>query len=63
MATEVAEVSPMPEPEDALVGVYADPPTVDPLWFREGVGSAVATNERAEGWGTFQASRVAQEDA
>jgi TPP-dependent pyruvate/acetoin dehydrogenase alpha subunit len=52
-ATEIAERSPMPEPLDALVGVYADPETVQPLWFREGKASAVAHHERAEGWGTF----------
>jgi TPP-dependent pyruvate/acetoin dehydrogenase alpha subunit len=52
-ATEIAERSPMPEPLDALIGVYADPPTVAPLWFREGKRSAVARHERAEGWGTF----------
>jgi TPP-dependent pyruvate/acetoin dehydrogenase alpha subunit len=33
-ATELAEASPMPEPEDALVGVYADPPVMEPLWYR-----------------------------
>ena len=52
-ATEIAERSPMPEPLDALVGVYADPPTTAPLWFREGKQSAVAHHERPEGWGTF----------
>ncbi len=52
-ATEVAEASPMPEPEDALVGVYADLPAVDPLWFRAGVRSAVDRHERAAGWGSF----------
>jgi TPP-dependent pyruvate/acetoin dehydrogenase alpha subunit len=52
-ATDVAEQSPMPEPTDALVGVYDEPKSVDPLWFRSGVKSAVARNERAAGWGTF----------
>jgi len=52
-ATEVAERSPMPEPLDALVGVYADPPETPPLWFRAGKRSAVAHHERPEGWGTF----------
>ncbi len=52
-ATDTAEASPMPEPTDALVGVYADPPTVAPLWFRESVRSAVDANERAQGWGTY----------
>jgi TPP-dependent pyruvate/acetoin dehydrogenase alpha subunit len=52
-ATEIAERSPMPEPLEALVGVYANPPTVAPLWFRKGNRSAVMQHERAEGWGTF----------
>jgi TPP-dependent pyruvate/acetoin dehydrogenase alpha subunit len=55
-ATEVAERSPMPEPLDALVGVYAEPPAVAPLWFRHGKSSGVDRHERAEGWGTFSAS-------
>jgi TPP-dependent pyruvate/acetoin dehydrogenase alpha subunit len=52
-ATEIAERSPMPDPLDALVGVYADPPTTAPLWFRGGKQSAVAEHERPDGWGTF----------
>ncbi|MBC7790691.1 MAG: thiamine pyrophosphate-dependent dehydrogenase E1 component subunit alpha [Anaerolineae bacterium] len=52
-ATDLAELSPMPEPADSLTGIYADPPSVEPLWFREGVRSAVAQHERAAGWGTF----------
>jgi len=55
-ATEVAEQSPAPEPLDALVGVYAEPPREEPLWFRRGKRAAVETNERAEGWGTFSSS-------
>jgi pyruvate dehydrogenase E1 component alpha subunit/2-oxoisovalerate dehydrogenase E1 component alpha subunit len=55
-ATEIAEQSPMPEPLDALVGIYAEPATIPPLWFREGKGSAVAQHERAEGWGTFSSA-------
>jgi len=68
-ATEIAEASGFPEPLDALVGIYAEPPAERPLWFREGVRSAVETNERAEGWGTFRSaqgdaeSQVSQEDA
>jgi pyruvate dehydrogenase E1 component alpha subunit/2-oxoisovalerate dehydrogenase E1 component alpha subunit len=66
-ATDVAERSGPPEPLDALVGVYADPPAERPLWFRDGVRGAVAASERAEGWGTYQAvqpvTQVAQEDA
>jgi TPP-dependent pyruvate/acetoin dehydrogenase alpha subunit len=51
-ATDEAEASPMPEPSDALVGVYADPAAVAELWFRKGVRSAVEQHERAQGWGT-----------
>jgi TPP-dependent pyruvate/acetoin dehydrogenase alpha subunit len=51
-ATDEAEASPMPEPTDALVGIYADPPVVEPLWFREGVKSAVTEHERPASWGT-----------
>ena len=51
-ATDEAEASPMPEPTDALVGIYADPPTEQPLWFREGVRAAVDVNERPASWGT-----------
>jgi len=52
-ATDEAERSPPPQPLDALVGVYADPPGERPLWFREGSDRAVDVNERAEGWGTW----------
>jgi TPP-dependent pyruvate/acetoin dehydrogenase alpha subunit len=51
-ATELAERSPMPDAEDALAGIHADPPRVAPLWFRE-AGSVVREHERAQGWGTF----------
>ena len=51
-ATDEAERSPMPEPLDALVGIYADPPTLEPLWFRSGVRSAVTVHERPASWGT-----------
>jgi pyruvate dehydrogenase E1 component alpha subunit/2-oxoisovalerate dehydrogenase E1 component alpha subunit len=54
-ATDVAELSGVPEPLDALVGVYADPPSASPLWFREGKRAAVEVNERPAGWGTFDA--------
>jgi TPP-dependent pyruvate/acetoin dehydrogenase alpha subunit len=33
-ATEEAERSPMPEPDDALVGVYAEPVAADKPWYR-----------------------------
>jgi pyruvate dehydrogenase E1 component alpha subunit/2-oxoisovalerate dehydrogenase E1 component alpha subunit len=51
-ATDEAEASPMPEPTDSLVGVYADPPVMPPLWFREGIKSAVEVHERPSSWGT-----------
>ena len=34
-ATDEAERSPPPEPQDGLVGVYADPPAAPALWYRE----------------------------
>src|SRR3954466_6769736 len=51
-ATDEAEASPMPDPMDALVGVYADPAVIPPLWFREGIKSAVEVHERPASWGT-----------
>ena len=51
-ATDEAEASPMPDPTDALVGIYADPPALAPLWFREGIKSAVDVHERPSSWGT-----------
>ena len=54
-ATDIAEASGVPEPLDALVGVYADPPVAEALWFREGKRVAVEVNERPAGWGTFDA--------
>jgi TPP-dependent pyruvate/acetoin dehydrogenase alpha subunit len=51
-ATDDAEASPMPDPTDALVGIYADPPALAPLWFREGIMSAVDVHERPSSWGT-----------
>lgn len=51
-ATDEAELSPMPEPHDALIGIYADPPSLAPHWYRDGVKSAVTTNERPASWGT-----------
>jgi pyruvate dehydrogenase E1 component alpha subunit/2-oxoisovalerate dehydrogenase E1 component alpha subunit len=56
-ATDEAERSGPPEPLDALLGVYADPPAQKPLWFREGTDRAVHVNERPEGWGTWQVSK------
>ncbi len=37
-ATDLAERSPAPDPRDALVGVYADPPAAPLLWFRRSAG-------------------------
>jgi pyruvate dehydrogenase E1 component alpha subunit/2-oxoisovalerate dehydrogenase E1 component alpha subunit len=51
-ATNEAEASPMPDPTDALAGIYADPPAITPLWFREGIKSAVEVHERPSSWGT-----------
>jgi len=53
VATDEADRSPAPAPLDALVGMYADPPSEQPLWFREGGASPVEQHERPEGWGTF----------
>lgn len=52
-ATDLAEQSAAAEPTDALHGVYAEPASVEPLWYRAGVRSAVEKNERAVGWGAF----------
>jgi len=64
-ATDEAERSGAPDPLDALEGIYADPPREHPLWFREGGRLGTTTNERAEGWGTWQSpeSTISQEDA
>jgi TPP-dependent pyruvate/acetoin dehydrogenase alpha subunit len=51
-ATDEAEASPMPDATDALAGIYADPPLLAPLWFREGIKSAVEVHERPASWGT-----------
>ncbi|GAC1658942.1 MAG: thiamine pyrophosphate-dependent dehydrogenase E1 component subunit alpha [Gemmatimonadaceae bacterium] len=52
-AADEAERSPMPEPVDALAGVYAEPASSEPLWFRAGAGAVVEQSERAAGWGTY----------
>ena len=54
-ATDIAERSGVPDALDALMGVYADPPSERPLWYREGQGGVVDVHERAEGWGTYDA--------
>jgi hypothetical protein len=43
----------MPEPLEALRGVYGDVEMIPPVWYREEVKSAVTEHERAEGWGTY----------
>jgi TPP-dependent pyruvate/acetoin dehydrogenase alpha subunit len=53
IATDDAEAAPMPGPTDALVGIYADPPVVEPLWFRREAGGVVKEHERPAGWGTY----------
>ncbi|MBK7908385.1 MAG: thiamine pyrophosphate-dependent dehydrogenase E1 component subunit alpha [Gemmatimonadetes bacterium] len=58
-ATDVAEASPLPQPLDALVGVYADPPAERPLWYREGADVSTLGKERAEGWGTYDVAKGA----
>lgn len=62
-ATEIAEASPLPEPLDCLTGIYAEPAAERPLWFRDGVLSAVERSERAEGWGVYQATQVARPES
>jgi len=56
-ATDEAERSGVPDPLDALVGVYADPPAERPLWFREGADVSSLGKEGPEGWGTWDASK------
>lgn len=54
-ATDLAETSAMPDPLDALQGIYAQPASVPAHWYREGVRTAVAQHERPAGWGTHDA--------
>ena len=51
-ATDEAERSPMPEALDALVGIYGEPATLAPHWYREGRAKAVEQHERPASWGT-----------
>ena len=51
-ATDEAEAAAAPEPLDCLTGVYADPPVMPALWYREGVRTAVEKHERPSSWGT-----------
>jgi len=57
-ATDEAERSGPPVPLDALVGVYAEPPSEQPLWFRREADSEAYGTERPEGWGTWNASET-----
>jgi pyruvate dehydrogenase E1 component alpha subunit/2-oxoisovalerate dehydrogenase E1 component alpha subunit len=58
-ATDEAEASPQPEPTDAVVGVYADPPRERPLWFRRDSTSGTTAQNRPDSWGTFASDGVA----
>jgi TPP-dependent pyruvate/acetoin dehydrogenase alpha subunit len=57
-ATDEAERSGPPTPLDALVGVYADPPTEQPLWFRRDADTDAYGKERPESWGTWNATET-----
>jgi pyruvate dehydrogenase E1 component alpha subunit/2-oxoisovalerate dehydrogenase E1 component alpha subunit len=57
-ATDLAEQSGTPHALDALVGVYADPPAEQPLWFRRDAGDERYGAERPEGWGTWQGNKT-----
>ena len=52
VATDEADRSLMPEALDALHGIYNDPATLSPHWYREGVRTAVQQHERPASWGT-----------
>ncbi|WP_373059987.1 thiamine pyrophosphate-dependent dehydrogenase E1 component subunit alpha [Gemmatimonas sp.] len=54
-ATDLAELSGTPDAREALMGVYADPPTEQPLWFRRDAGTEAYGQERPESWGTWNA--------
>jgi pyruvate dehydrogenase E1 component alpha subunit/2-oxoisovalerate dehydrogenase E1 component alpha subunit len=51
-ATDIAEASPPCDGAEALHGVYADPPSMPVLWYREGSARAVEAHERPASWGT-----------
>jgi len=51
-ATDEAERGPMPEALDALVGIYGEPATIAPHWYRQGISKAVEQHERPASWGT-----------
>jgi TPP-dependent pyruvate/acetoin dehydrogenase alpha subunit len=58
-ATDEAERAGPPQPLDALVGVYADPPSEPPLWFRRHAETDAYGAERPESWGTWNAAEGA----
>ena len=56
-ATDLAELSGTPDAREALMGVYAEPPVEQPLWFRRDADAGVDAygQERPESWGTWNA--------
>lgn len=54
-ATDLAELSGTPDAREALLGVYADPPSEKPLWFRRDAAADAYGQERPESWGTWNA--------
>jgi len=58
-ATDLAELSGTPDAREALMGVYAEPPAEQPLWFRRDADTAAESQaygqERPESWGTWNA--------
>ncbi len=54
-ATDLAELSGTPDAREALLGVYAEPPAEQPLWFRRDAEAEAYGQERPESWGTWNA--------
>ena len=54
-ATDLAERSGTPDAREALMGVYAEPPVEQPLWFRRDADAEAYGQERPESWGTWNA--------
>jgi TPP-dependent pyruvate/acetoin dehydrogenase alpha subunit len=54
-ATDLAERSGTPDAREALMGVYAEPPFEQPLWFRRDADTEAYGQERPESWGTWNA--------
>ena len=52
-ATDLAERSGTPDAREALIGVYAEPPAEQPLWFRRDADTEAYGQERPESWGTW----------